>query len=104
MPEAFPCLIKRESAAIFLGVSCAVSVPLERPCGGFVCVFTCRRGRGRGEEVGSWGCGGHLGVWWGGARLGGSCVRAACIFRARAMRTGPAPTRSCAGVSGTQEC
>ena len=30
-------------------------------------------------------------------------MRAACLFRAQAMRTGPAPTRACAGVAGTQE-
>ena len=75
---------------------------LER-LGGFVCVFTCRRGRGRGEEVGSWGCGGHLGVV--GAR-GGRELRARGLPfpGTRAMRTGPAPTRACAGVAGTQEC
>ena len=98
--EAFPCLIKRESAAIFLGYLARCLCP-RAPCGVFAYVFTCRRGRGRGE-------GGKLGVWWalgggGGRAAGGSCVRAACLFRARAMRTGPAPTRACAGVAGIRE-
>ena len=73
MPEAFPCLIKRESAAIFLGVSCAVSVPssAQVACS---CVYSPAGVGGAEGRVGSWGCGGHLGVWWG--RAAGRELRA----------------------------
>ena len=87
-------------AAIFLGVSCAVSVPSSALVGS--CVYSPAGVGGAEGRVGSWGCG-HLGVV--GAR-GGRELRARGLPfpGTRAMRTGPAPTRACAGVAGTQEC